>query len=71
MQSPTIIKRPDGSIWCEVCNKPVESVSLETPVEQRFDLATGLPSLRHTGEQILEVSCHGETARLSNWSPQS
>lgn len=57
----------DTSVWCNKCGRHVESVSLETPVEQVQYPGMIFPRLQHTGEKILVVSCHGETARISSW----
>jgi hypothetical protein len=54
-----------GVPWCTKCNKPVENVERQTPIE--IDSYYRFPTHRHTGEVIITFSCHGESFTISNW----
>ena len=52
--------------WCNKCNRPVESFTIETPLVAIP--YPGEPTLHqdYTGEIILTIECHGEKWRASN-----
>ena len=52
--------------WCIQCDRPVETVKWETPVETIFIRSYEVRYV-HTGEIIVSVECHGERWRASNW----
>lgn len=57
--------------WCQKCNKQVDAVEWDTPVEALHGWQGS--TLAHTGEVTIVVSCHGETwrarrSRLGVWT---
>lgn len=60
-------QRKGHRFWCEKCNRPVESYELETPIKEYREPLSATVSMRHTGEQIVRIYCHGESFAWSNW----
>jgi hypothetical protein len=62
---------PDGYPHCLKCNKPVDEWAWEAPCEVRWRVAATRcimrPTLVHTGEIIITITCHGEIWKASNW----
>lgn len=55
----------DPNPHCNKCNRPVQYMALEMPTEV-VSSANGPDEVRHTGEKIIIVRCHGEEFRMSN-----
>lgn len=57
---------PGGLPFCIRCNKSVDSVEYELPVETVYSW-DGSVQNRYTGELRMMVRCHGETCHAEKW----